>query len=47
MDYITAKWWLFGISVGVVFVAHFAYRLVTGESLEEAVRRDRQAKQPE
>lgn len=42
MDYITVKWWLLVISVLAVFLAHFVYRLITGESLEEAVRRGRQ-----
>lgn len=42
MDYIEFKLWMLGIGCVIVFVAHFIYRLVTGRSLEEAVRRDKQ-----
>ena len=42
MGYIEFKLWMLGIGMAIVFVAHFVYRLVTGQSLEEAVRRDKQ-----
>lgn len=42
MDYIEFKLWILLGGMGVVFLAHFVYRLVTGRSLEELARRDRQ-----
>jgi len=44
-DHLTGKLVLILIAGGVIFLASFIYRLVTGQSLEEAVELGRQEKQ--
>lgn len=41
-DFIEAKLWMLGIAGAIVFVCSFVYRLVTGNSLEESERSDRE-----
>lgn len=44
-DYIAGKLVLLLIAGGLIFLASFIYRLVTGQSLEEAVELGRQDQQ--